>query len=127
MLKTSRSIESTTQPGEGVVGVGSNSRARHDKNKLDKSKLDGSGISHNEVDDKGDNEVRKKGRNLSKSKNLSKFKKTELGFLIFGARMAFTQLRQAFIKAPILYYFNPKYYIWVETDVSNYAIGKVFS
>ena len=37
--------------------------------------------------DGGEVEVREKGRNLSKSK------KTELGFLISGARKAFTELR----------------------------------
>ena len=41
--------------------------------------------------------------------------------------MVFTKLKQVFIKASILYHFNPKYYIWIETDVSGYAIGGVFS
>ena len=68
-----------------------------------------------------DNEVGKKGRNSFKSK------KTELGFLIFGAKKAFTKLRQAFIKAPILYHFDPERHIWVWTDASGYAIGGVFN
>ena len=95
-----------TQLRKGRVRVGGNNKTGHDGSKLDRI-----GISDNEVDDDGDNEVVKKGRNLSKSKNLSKFKKTKLGFLTSGAKMAFTKLRQAFIKAPILYYFDPERHI----------------
>ena len=98
MLKISGIIKSTTRLGKGVVGASGDSKARHDKSKLDKSE-----IGDNEVDNEDDNKVEKKGQNLSKSKNLSKFKKTELGFLISRAKMAFTKLRQIFIKAPILY------------------------
>ena len=45
------------------------------------------------------------------SKNLSKSKKTQLGFLKSGARLAFSNLRQAFVKAPTFYHFDPDYYI----------------
>ena len=41
--------------------------------------------------------------------------------------MTFSKLKQAFIKAPILYHFDPEHHIRVETDVSGYAIGRVFS
>ena len=41
--------------------------------------------------------------------------------------MAFTELRQAFIKAPILHYFDLKCHIPVETDISGYAIDEVLS
>ena len=117
VLKTSGSTESKTRPGEGNVGVGNN-RAGRGRSKLDGSKLHGGKVDGSKV---GDDEVVKKDRNLSKSK------KTESGFLIFGARKAFTELRQTFIKAPILHHFDPKHHIWVETDASGYAIGGVFS
>ena len=37
----------------------------------------------------------------------------------------FSKLRQAFLKALILYYFDPKRNIWIETDLSGYAISEV--
>ena len=46
-------------------------------------------------------------------------------FLTLGAKLAFTKLRQAFLKAPIFYHFNPEYHIRIETNVSDYAIGGV--
>ena len=49
------------------------------------------------------------------------------GYLIPKARLAFTQLRKAFTKAPILRYFDPKCHIRIETDASGYAIGRVLS
>ena len=51
----------------------------------------------------------------------------EPSFPTFNARQAFTQLRQAFTKAPILRHFDPKRYIRIETDTSGYAIGGVLS
>ena len=118
MLKTSGGTESKTQPDEGGVGVGG-SRAEHGQSKLD----DGRRINDDEVDSNkvGDDEVKTKVQKLSKSK------KTESGFLTPGARKAFTELRQAFIKAPILHHFDPERHIRVETDASGYAIGGVLS
>ena len=49
------------------------------------------------------------------------------GYLIPKAREAFTQLRQAFIEAPILQHFDPKCHIRIETNTSGYAIGRVLS
>ena len=117
MLKISESTESKTQPGEGGVGVGG-SRTEREGNKLDRSELhsgeiDGSGV--------GNDEVVKKDRNSSKSK------KSELGFLTSRAKKAFTELRQAFIKTPILHHFDSERHIRVETDASGYAIGEVLS
>ena len=60
----------------------------------------------------------------SRVKNLSSQSRT---FLITNAKRAFTKLRQAFIKAPIPNYFNPEHHIWIETDASGYAIGKILS
>ena len=75
-----------------------------------------------------DDKVGKKGRKMSKSKNLSKSKKTVgSDFLTPRARLAFTKLRQTFVKAPILHHLDPECYILVETDVSGYVIGGVFS
>ena len=116
MLKTS-STESV-EPRKGIVGVGGGSKVRRDRGGLDGSGMDDVEVDGSEV---GDNEIGKKGRNLSKSK------KTESGFLTSRARMAFTKLRQAFIKAPILYHFDSKCHIWVETDMSSYAIDWVLS
>ena len=120
MLKTSGSTEPLTRPGEGVVGVGGDNRDRRDASKLDGSKLDG--------DENDDGEVEKV-QKTTKSKNLSKSKKAlgPLDFLTPGAKLAFTKLRQAFLKAPILYYFDPKRHIRIQTDVSGYAIGGVLS
>ena len=44
-----------------------------------------------------------------------------------GAKRAFTQLRQAFTKAPILQHFDLECHIRIETDVLSYAIGGVLS
>ena len=113
MLKTSST--KSTETNKGVVGVGGGSKAGRNRDRLV-----GSGMDNVEVDG-GEVEVGKKGRNLSKSK------KTELGFLTSGARKAFIKLRQAFIKAPILHHFDPERHIWVETDASGYAISGVLS
>ena len=50
-----------------------------------------------------------------------------MDFLIPGARLAFMELRQAFLKAPIFHHFDLECHIRIETDVSSYAIGGVFS
>ena len=74
-------------------------------------------------------EVKKKVRNLSKSKNLSKSEKMVRcsDFLTLGAKLTFTKLRQAFLKAPILHHINSEHHIQIETDASGYAIGGVFN
>ena len=77
-------------------------------------------------------------RNLSKSKskkskNANSGVQRRLGatgeptFLTPDAKKAFTQLRQAFIKAPILRHFDLECHIRIETDASSYAIGGVLS
>ena len=122
MLKTSGSTEPSTRPGEGVVGVGGDSRAGRDG-------IDGSGMDDVEVDG-GEvevDEVGKKGRKTSKSKKSSKSKTVGSDFLTPGAKLAFTKLRQAFLKAPILHHFDPECHIRIETDASGYAIGGVLS
>ena len=131
MLKTLESTEFLTQPGKGKVGLGGNKRARRDGSELNKSEIDNGEIDASKV---GDNKVGKKGQKTSKSKylfkckNLSKSKKTvRLNFFTFRARLEFIKLSQAFVKAPILHHFDPECHICVETDVSGYIIGGVFS
>ena len=117
MLKTS-GTKSKIQPGKGGDGIGG-SRARRGGTKLDDGrKIDGDEVDGNKV---GDDEVGTKVQKLSKSK------KTESGFLTPGARKAFTELRQAFIKAPILHHFDPERHIRVEADISGYAIDGVLN
>ena len=69
MLKTLST--KLVKPRKSIVGVGDDSKAGHDWSK----------IIDDEVNNKVENEVEKKGRNPSKFKNLSKSKKTELSFL----------------------------------------------
>ena len=75
-----------TQTKKGGVGVSDNSRVGHDRSEIDGSEVGGG---------KGkDNEVGKKVQKSSKSKNLSKSKKTVgLDFLTPGTKLAFTELR----------------------------------
>ena len=121
MLKTSST--KSAEPRKGVVGGGSDSGARRDRGELDRSGMDNIEVDCGKV---RDDEIGKKGRKTSK--NLSKSKKmVGLDFLTPRAKLAFTKLRQAFVKAPILYHFDPECHIWVETDASGYAIGGVLS
>ena len=124
MLKIS-STEST-KLRKGGVGVGGNNKAGRGGSEIDKSRIDNIEIDGGEV--KVD-EVGKKVHKTSKSKNLSKSKKTvrSLDFFTFGAKLAFTKLRQAFLKTLILHHFDPKHYIWIEMDVLGYDIDGVFS
>ena len=120
MLKSSGSNESKTRLGEGGVGVGGSKVGRK------KKKLDGNELHSNEIDggQVEDDEVGKKVQKRSKSKNLSK---STLDFFTPGAKLAFTKLRQAFFKAPILNHFDPEQHIRIEKDASGYAIGGVLS
>ena len=117
-MKTLGCTKSKIRPGKYGVGVGG-SKAGCGGSKLDGSELDGGKVDSNEVEG---NEVGKKIQNLSKSKKIVK-----LDFLTHGAKLAFTKLRQAFLKAPILHHFDPERHIRIETDVSGYAIGGVLS
>ncbi len=46
-------------------------------------------------------------------------------FLIPRAKKAFTELRQAFVKALILNHFDPEHHIQNETDASGYTISGI--
>ena len=91
MLKTSKDIESTTQPREGVVGVEGDSSTKRNGSKLDGSELDRSEIDDNEIDgNKVDDEIGKKSQKTFKFKKLSNSKNTlKSDFFTFGARLAF--------------------------------------
>ena len=120
MLKISESIVSITQLGEGKSWFGDDNRARCNRRcKLDKSEISDGEIGGGEIED---NEVKKKGQTICKSKNTIKSE-----FFILRARLMFIELRQVFVKAPIFHYFNLKCYIWIETDISGYAIDEVLS
>ena len=109
----------TTKPRKVGDRVGCDSRAGRGGSEMDDVEVDSNKV---KVD-----EVGKKARKTSKSKNLSKSQKTvRLDFLTSGAKLAFTKLRQAFLKAPILHHFDPERHIWIETDVSGYTISGVF-
>ena len=126
MLKTSGNIESKAQPSEGRVGVDGDSRARYVRSEIDESGM-------NDVEVDGDkvevDEVGKKVQKSSKFKILSKSKKTirSLDFLTLRAKLAFTKLKQAFLKAPILYHFDPECHIRIETGALGYTISRVLS
>ena len=125
MLKTSGSTESKTQPGESGVEVGG-SRTGRKGSKLDRNEFHSNEVDGGEVED---DEIGEKVRKRSKSENLFKSKKTlrSSDFFTPGAKLAFTKLKQAFFKAPILYHFDPEHHIRIETDASGYAIGGVLS
>ena len=64
---------------------------------------------------------------IKKSPLISKNLNGATSYLTPKAKLAFTQWRKAFTKAPILQHFDPQCYIRTETDVSGYAIGRVLS
>ena len=66
-------------------------------------------------------------RMVEKSPLRSKNSNKTMGYLTSKARLAFTQLKKAFTKAPILQYFDPECHIQIKTDPSGYAISGVLS
>ncbi len=73
-------------------------------------------------------------KNLSTAAKSAKSKKPNFAnansgtdFLIPEAKETFIYLQKAFTEAPILRHFDLGRHIWIETDVSGYAIGKVLS
>ena len=79
----------TAKPRKGKNGVGGDSGAKRDGNENDGDEVDDVEVDGSEV---RDDEVGKKGRKMSKSKNSSK-KTVGMGFLTSGAKLAFTKLR----------------------------------
>ena len=118
------------EPKKSIIGVGDNNRKEHGnrieldgKDELDGSEVDGDKIRANDITKK------KNYSKTSKFKKLFKPKKKigSLDFLILRARLVFTKLRQAFVRALILYYFDPECYIQIKTNALCYAIDGVFS
>ena len=70
-----------------------------------------------------------KSKEPSKNRNSPNFntKETKPIFLTSKAKTAFNCLWLAFIKAPIFWNFDPKYYIPIETDELGYAISSLLS
>ena len=66
---------------------------------------------------------------MTQSKKLSKFKKTvrSLDFFTPETKLVSIKLKQVFVKAPILYYFDPERYIWIKTDILRYIISEILS
>ena len=50
-----------------------------------------------------------------------------MDFLTFEVKKVFINQQKAFTKALIFYYFDLKYYIWIQTDTSRYVISEVLS
>ena len=48
-------------------------------------------------------------------------------FMTLEAKLAFSQLREAFTKTSILHYFDLERYIWIKIDALDYAIGGILS
>ena len=65
MFKNLKSIESIPQLSKDIIEVDNDSKARHYGSKFDRSEIDGGEV---------DNEIKKKGQKMSKSKNLFKSK-----------------------------------------------------
>ena len=121
MLKTTGNTGFTANPEETEGGVGDNS-------------VVGNVVGGSEATNptKRKNLIKiTKSKILVKSKNhdfpKSRPEEAGTGFFTPKARLAFTQLRQAFVKAPILHHFDPESHIRIETDALGYAIGGVLS
>ncbi len=67
--------------------------------------------------------IRAKKAEASRAKNLGQ----SGSFLTADARRVFTELRQAFVEAPIHNHFDPERHIQIETDAGGYVIGEIFS
>ena len=49
----------------------------------------------------------------------------EISFFIFETEFIFIQLKKAFTKTLILYYFNSEHHIQIEINILDYAIGRI--
>lgn len=59
--------------------------------------------------------------------NMTIKKSSDTRFFIPKTKIAFLKLRKIFTKTPILYYFEPDWYIQIETNTFRYAIREFFS
>ena len=110
MLKTTENIGSITNSKKTKSKVGSNSIVSN-------SVVSGSKVINQISFTKGKNQAKTtKSKILVKSKNRDfppNFKNIEVGSGFFNpkTKLAFTQLRQAFVEAPIFQHFNLEYHI----------------
>ena len=118
MLKTSNTT--STKPRKDVVAIGGNKKKYGDRVKpVDKNDIDDGEVGNNKL---GKNQKMSKSKKLFHTKTIIRS-----DFFTPEARLAFTELRQVFIKAPTPHYFNLKRHIWVKTNISGYAISGVLS
>ena len=121
MLKTTGSTRSAANSEETEGGVSGDSMV---------GDMVGGGKAINPVKRKNQAETTKS-KIWVKSKNhdfpKSRIEKAGTGFFTPKARLAFIQLRQAFVEAPILHHFDLESLLRIETDPSSYAIGSVLS
>lgn len=54
-------------------------------------------------------------------------KKSVNRFFTLIARLTFVELKQTFSITLIFYHFDPKYLICIETNLSSYAMSRIFS
>ena len=117
-----------------IGSTGSEANPKETKGKVGGKSIVGNLISSGDAT----NSIKRKNQaKMAKSKILIKCKthdfpksRTEeagTGFFTPEARLGFTQLRQAFIEAPIFNHFNPESHIRIETNASDYIIGGVLS
>ena len=150
MLKTTRSLDkpafnrndsnkSTSSRNDNSKPV---SRKNNGNNEVDGFSVGGNSVKYAKKSEKLFKSRKSKSEKMSKSRNLAKSEKklSKSGnstnfdatedkpkFLTPNTRTAFNRLRLAFTEASILWHFNPKYHIWIETDVLSYAIGGVLN
>ena len=97
-------------------------------NEVGNSKVDGVKVSVKTS--KSKSQDKSSSKNLVKSfldKSQASAQGFRSGFLTPGASQFFTRLRQAFIELSRFHYFDPDCHIWIETDISDYAISRVFN
>ena len=126
MLKTTGSTRSAADPKE-IKGKGNGDSV------VSNSVVSGVETFNQANSIKSKNQVETtKSKILVKSKNHdfppnSRNKEARTGFLTLEAKLAFTKLRQAFVKTPIFHYFDSECHIRIETDASGYAISEILS
>lgn len=81
-------------------------------------------LNKNNNDSVSGDKIDKKIANLS---NNTKKMSSEVDFPTFKARLTFTLLKKAFIKALILYYYNLEHYIQMKINVLRYTISEILA
>lgn len=119
MLRTSRSLASKlifANKGIVIDGVVNNIKISKTKIKVKRSSKK--------------NQKTAKFKTLLQSNNFSS-KSTEQvfrsDFYISKTRLTFAKLRYVFVEVLIFYHFDSKFFIYIETNISNYVICKVLN